>query len=57
MRRVVALLFFLCLLGSPGCQVVRDAIFGGLAERYDSSRPQGERREAYDNYISEYADK
>jgi hypothetical protein len=61
MRRIVVLLFVLSLLSSLGCQVVsnclRDTFFGGLAEKYDTSRPPSERRAAYDNYIREYVDK
>jgi len=57
MRRIATLLFVLCLLAASGCQVARDAVFGSLAEEFDSSRPRSERRAAYDNYIREYADK
>lgn len=57
MRRIAVFLFFVCLLALSGCQVVRDTIFGGLAEKYDSSRPESERRAAYDNYMREYVDK
>jgi hypothetical protein len=62
MRRIAALLFVvLCLLSSPGCEVVcnffRDSIFGGLSEKYDSSHATpGERRSAYDDYIRENVD-
>jgi hypothetical protein len=61
MRRIAVLLFVLCFPSSLGCQTVanlfRDTIFGGLAEKYDSSRPPSERRAAYDDYIREYVDK
>lgn len=56
MRRIIALLFAACLLSLQGCNVVRDAVFGGLAEKYDTSHHPDERRAAYDNYISEYVD-
>jgi hypothetical protein len=61
MRRIVALLVAVCLLNSLGCEVVsncvRDTIFGGMAERYDSSRPASERRAAYDDYVREHVDR
>jgi hypothetical protein len=61
MRRIVALLVVACLLSTLGCEVVsncvRDTIFGGMAERYDSSRPASERRAAYDDYVREHVDR
>jgi hypothetical protein len=61
MRRMAACVCAVCLLCSPGCRVVsnclRDTIFGGLAEEYDSSRPnREERRMAYDRYVREHVD-
>ncbi len=57
MRRITVALFAALFLFSPGCQVVRDTIFGGLAEQYDSSRHPSDRRAAYDEYIRENVDK
>ncbi|MDZ7617955.1 MAG: hypothetical protein U1E05_13200 [Patescibacteria group bacterium] len=57
MRRITVALFAALLLCSPGCHVVRDTIFGGLAEQYDTSRHPSDRRAAYDGYIRENVDK
>jgi hypothetical protein len=57
MRRILILVLAICLLNSPGCQVVRDAILGGMVERYDTSGPASGRRAAYDDYMREYVDR
>lgn len=57
MRRIAILVFALGLLGLPGCQVVRDMIFGGLSESYNTSLPSSERRMAYDDYIRKNVDR
>lgn len=61
MRRIAALLLALCSLIFPGCQTasnaIRDMVFGGLAEKYDTSHHPDERRAAYDDYVREQADR
>ena len=61
MRRIAALLLALSFLSLPGCQTasraIRDSIFGGLAEKYDTSRAPDARRAAYDRYVDEYVDR
>jgi len=59
MQRVVILFLMTCLLFQSGCQVMsnclRDGILGGLAHRFDTSRPENERQSAYNAYVQEHA--
>ena len=57
MRRLATLVLALCLASLPGCQAVRDVVFGSLSERYNTSLPRGERRAAYDEYVRENVDR
>ena len=61
MRRIAALLISLCCLAFSGCETasnaIRDSVFGGLAERYDTSHHPDDRRRAYDDYIREHVDR
>jgi len=65
MRRIAAIIFGLCLVCGSGCRAVsecvsktcRDVFVGGLAEKYDTSRPPSERRQAYDQYMRDNVDK
>jgi hypothetical protein len=57
MRWITVLLLGLCFSSLSGCQVFRDALFGGLSEKYDSSRPPCERRAAYDAYVRDNVDR
>ena len=53
MRKTVAILVFLFLGSLSGCQFIADTLFGGVAEKYDSSRPKSERRDAYQNSVDQ----
>jgi hypothetical protein len=57
MHRLRVLLLGVCFLALSGCQVFRDAVFGDLSEKYDSSRPPCERRAAYDAYVRDNVDR
>ena len=60
MRRIALLCCALCLLGLASCRAASDWLLRGfcrgLAEEYDSSRPNPEERGvAFDRYIQEHA--
>ncbi len=57
MRRIAVFLFATFFLSFAGCQVVRDTIFGSMAEQYDTSHHPSDRRAAYDEYMRENVDK
>ena len=57
MRWITVFVLGVLFSGLSGCQILRDAVFGGLSEKYDSSRPPCERRAAYDAYVRDNVDR